>query len=412
LKYFHLLGIALHFSEDPNLRNTLFLDPNWTVDAVYSVLSDPTIENNNGVFNIADLDRIWSKKGYGYEEREKLLQLMLKDKFDLCYKLPGSENKYIVPLLLPKIKPGYDWENKDNLQFRFQYPFMPKGIVSRLIVRLNEFIEGGKVWNEGAVFHKDGARAQVIERETTKEGLKIIEIRLTGNPNNRKEFLTIIREELHQIQNSSFPNLPYYEMVPCNCSECVSGQPEFYAYEGLENLLYKGIDKKQCPKSGIMVDIVNLIDAVYKYDRSKEKEHNKHSHLKEKIKGLEEEKEEERNKRLEIENKLIDEKREKWIAKQLKIWRRRSWIEISIFIFLLVFGIFYIFYISDWSFGTVSKKISDLQANALVSSGISLISLIFTMVSLNSLISKYRNYDNIKSYIDLLKEKKEYKNIK
>ena len=38
LKYFHLLGVVLHFGDDPRLRETLFLDPDWTVNAIYILL--------------------------------------------------------------------------------------------------------------------------------------------------------------------------------------------------------------------------------------------------------------------------------------------------------------------------------------------------------------------------------------
>jgi Leucine-rich repeat (LRR) protein len=264
LRYFHLLGIVLHFSDDPNLCDTLFLDPNWTVDAVYAVLNDEKIKNSNGIFKQEEIDIIWNDKGYKYEERANLLRLMLKDNFDLCYKLPGSDDEYIVPLLLSKIKPEYDWDSKDNLQFRYQYPFMPKGIVSRLIVRMHEYVKDRIEWNEGAVFAKSGSMAQIIERKTVKEGLKIIEICLQGTPNNRKEFLTLIREEIKKIQDSSFPSLPYLEMIPCSCNECSKETtPYFFAYDDIETYLQKGKTTIDCRKSTEGVSIAKLIGSVY-----------------------------------------------------------------------------------------------------------------------------------------------------
>ncbi len=264
LRYFHLLGIVLHFCEDENLCDTLFLDPNWTVDAVYSVLANKEIEQCDGFIKKSDIDKIWSEKKYDFEERAKLLQLMLKDNFELCYKLPGTKDKYIVPLLLSPKKPEYDWDNKDNLHFRFQYPFMPKGIVSRLIVRRHKYIDGSNVWKEGVVFKKNGAAAQVIEQETTREGLKIIEIRLRGTPNSRKDLLTLIREEIKQIQNSSFPNLPYVEMVPCYCRECAKAEtPFFFDYGDIETYLLKGKTEIDCRRSAEGVAIAGLVGSVF-----------------------------------------------------------------------------------------------------------------------------------------------------
>ncbi|MEW6088647.1 MAG: COR domain-containing protein [bacterium] len=264
LKYFHLLGIVLHFSEDENLCDILFLDPNWAVDAVYSVLANNNIQESNGLFEKADIDKIWERKGYNFEERVKLLQLILKDKFDLCYKIPGSNNKYIIPLLLSKIRPDFNWDNEANLQFRFQYPFMPKGIVSRLIVRMHEYIYKHNLWQEGVVLSKNGIFAQVIERITEKEGLKVIEIRIRGNLNNSKDFLTLIREEIKKIHKSSFPNLPYREMIPCICRECVTlTAPNFFEYGDIDKYIQKGKRKIDCHKSSEEVSIPKLIGSVF-----------------------------------------------------------------------------------------------------------------------------------------------------
>jgi len=264
LRYFHLLGIVLHFCEDENLCDTLFLDPNWTVDAVYSVLANKDIEKRHGFIEKSDIDKIWSGKKYGFEERAKLLQLMLKDNFELCFKLPGTKDKYIVPLLLSPQKPEYDWDDNNNLHFRFQYPFMPKGIVSRLIVRMHEYIDQGRVWKQGVVFRKNGASAQVIEEKTVKEGLKIIEIRLRGTPNSRKDFLTVIREEINKIQKSSFPNLPHSEMIPCCCKVCETAEtPYFFDYRYIETYLQKGKTEIDCRKSTEDVSIADLVGSVF-----------------------------------------------------------------------------------------------------------------------------------------------------
>ncbi len=127
LNYFHLLGIALYFKDDPQINDTLFLDPNWTVNAVYSILSDKTIEPYDGRVEYAFIKKIWDKNGYTAGEQAKILSLMLKDAFELCYVCPTDKRFYIVPSLLPKIKPqNLIWNETGNLTFRFQYPFMPE----------------------------------------------------------------------------------------------------------------------------------------------------------------------------------------------------------------------------------------------------------------------------------------------
>ena len=104
---------------------------------------------------------------------------------------------------------------------------------------------------------------RVVEKQTTREGLKIIEMTIKGSPDKRKELLTIIRHEIKKIQKSSFPQLPYFEMVPCSCPECLPAtEKRFYAYSDLQNLLTKGKHAVMCQTSGDMVDIRALIETV------------------------------------------------------------------------------------------------------------------------------------------------------
>jgi internalin A len=266
LNYLRKLGNILNFYEDPNLRNTIILDFNWVFNAIYAILLDKDVKNKskNGTFSINDLSNIWNSIGLNFDEQNELLQLMLKDNFELCYKIPESKDEYIIPLLLPEIKPDYYWDNRNILRFRFQYPFMPNGIISRLIVRFHEFIENRLVWNKGVIFIRNGAKAQVIEQINNKEGIKIIDIQVSGNPNYRKELLLLIREEIRKIQKIAFPNLPYYEMVPCHCPECINvNEPLFFDYYVLEKLHFeKKYNSIQCLRSGDSLSISDLIDGI------------------------------------------------------------------------------------------------------------------------------------------------------
>ena len=54
---------------------------------------------------------------------------------------------FIAPQLLPNEAPSYSWpNNKEILRHTYHYPFMPKGLIGRLIVKLNQLIssENGK----------------------------------------------------------------------------------------------------------------------------------------------------------------------------------------------------------------------------------------------------------------------------
>lgn len=98
--YLHRLGVMLHYQDDLQLDNFVILRPQWAVDAVYSVLKNDRVNKNHGRFT--NLREFW--KDYTPDERSQLINLMLKDKFEICY-AASRPNEYIAPQLLPNIRP-------------------------------------------------------------------------------------------------------------------------------------------------------------------------------------------------------------------------------------------------------------------------------------------------------------------
>jgi hypothetical protein len=221
-KVLNNLGTILYFDTE-SLSNTVFLNPQWVVDAVYSVLSaeENNIKEAKGRFTRDFVYSVWEKKGYPRDVRGILLSLMLKDNFEICYKIEGKE-EYIAPQLLSAQRPEFFWDERDNLKFQFQYPYMPRGIITRLIIKLSDYIEQQNgtemVWEKGVILTKGENRA-IITEELNQEGIKILNIKVAGDVYHRKELLTIIREEVLKI-HKSFPKLPFEEKIPCfNCEE-------------------------------------------------------------------------------------------------------------------------------------------------------------------------------------------------
>ena len=108
---------------------------------------------NLGRFTKSDLQNIWSEEQYSYMQDE-LLELMMK--FKLCYQIPNTQDTYIAPQLLTKIKPDYSWDKNNNLILRYTYEFMPKGIITQFIVVMHQDIDKQQnVWRSGVVLHKE-----------------------------------------------------------------------------------------------------------------------------------------------------------------------------------------------------------------------------------------------------------------
>lgn len=280
LGYLHNLGVCLHFEDDPLLSRIVILKPEWATAAVYAVLDNNDVIKANGVFTLKDLIAIWQKKDYA-DMKFELLNLMKK--FQLCY--PIDEHKLIAPQLLEDNQPDYKWEqlpdiewkdfldiewesltdskreklannereNFENLMLRYKYDFMPKGIVSRLIVVMHELIFDNKVWKTGVVIQHSHAAAEI------KENYKGNEITIRTRGFNCDGLLYIIMYELEKLHKPFGKQLNVTKTVPCNCSQCEHDtEPHFYDYVYIEGLTERNL-AIPCPRSFEMIDAQALL---------------------------------------------------------------------------------------------------------------------------------------------------------
>lgn len=247
--YLHDLGICLHFQDDPLLKGIVVLKPAWGTDAVYRVLDDDEVIKARGRFSRQHLTRIWSEPKYE-GMHDELLQLMMK--FQLCYALDGGRT-FIAPQLLSSDQPKYDWNDGGNLVMRYEYEFMPKGILTRFVVAMHHLIaDGSLVWKTGVVIERGGSRAEVIEEYAQRR----LRVRINGS--DPLWLLAIVDEQLERL-NAAFARLQYDRYLPCPCSDC-SGTPNPYGFSlaKLKRLAGKGLPI-QCHESGEMVDAAQLI---------------------------------------------------------------------------------------------------------------------------------------------------------
>lgn len=275
----HDLGIVLHYQEVLQLHDFVILNPEWAVNAVYELLRHPEVKDTNqGRFDLDLLGRVWSGCGYTKKEQQSLLNLMLKDGFEVCFEAKEVGKKiYIAPQLLPEFQPALDWEaSAVVLRFLYQYAFMPKGIIGRLIVRLHTHLESRDeqkvIWEKGMILAKNDCRALVREvTDSAETGLNQIRIEISGqHREDCKYLLREICEQLDDIHRDSFPALKIDKQVPCICAVCLqSTAPHFYNLAELEER--KASDKKtiECKfKPFEAVSIEGLLSGVLSHEKT------------------------------------------------------------------------------------------------------------------------------------------------
>ena len=217
--FLHDLGVVLHFQDDPRLEALGILNPQWVTNGVYKILNSHTLFQNKGVLTLAMLNTILNIDGYPRGKRLFIVDMMKK--FELCYDIEPDKT-FLVPDLLPKEEPT---ELKFNgiPAFEYAYPVLPSSVITRLIVRMNQHIDGDCVWRTGVVLiigdNTALVKADIEDRKIT--------IAIDGLEHTRRDALSAIRYQLDEI-HTSIKGLNPEKRVPI--PEAPNAEPVEYEY--------------------------------------------------------------------------------------------------------------------------------------------------------------------------------------
>lgn len=256
--YLHNIGDIIHFNNDGSLKNLVIINPKWATKAVYSLIDSIPIQKQNGLFNYSDLENYLDLKDYPFETHHQLLQLM--EKFNICFKVVGAQDLYIIPELLkdeiPDEEEFKEITNTDGLSFKITFTFMPKGLISKLIFGFYNLLSSNNFWKNGVVLNYDMSKALIL----CKPFEKSLEIKIIGYP--RRDLFTLIKNELSKIYSEL--NLKegedIFEEIPCNCDDCKRTKPYYFKYVVLKRYISKGKDTIECQNSTFAVKINDLLD--------------------------------------------------------------------------------------------------------------------------------------------------------
>jgi hypothetical protein len=260
-QYLHDLGVFLHFQQPPELRRTVFLQNQWVTEAVFRILDDELVKSRRGRFTLADCDRLWSDRGYADKDVE-LRALMVR--FELCYRLPDTDvETWLVPQHLSPSKPPElsDWASPGDLMLLYRYDFLPRGLVSRLVVRMHRFVKQPDLsWASGALF--EHGETQVLAEITLRGN----EITLRSRGQEMKALLSVIASDLDAL-NDSFQGLKdkVSKWVPCICDTCASiKEPAMFEQKELIDRKRRGKLTIECPKPPDYADVsvLKLLDGM------------------------------------------------------------------------------------------------------------------------------------------------------
>lgn len=259
--YLHALGVFLHFQDDVLLAQTLFLQNDWVTGGVYALIDGLGMREGEGrwLFDEHTVSQIWRSPKY----KNKVAELVaLIEKFELCYEV--SKKHYLMPQLLPGTRPVEAVEQlfkrRRSLQLRYRYSFMPKGLLSRLMVRLHRFIKTqDATWNSGMVLYHPTYKswAEIVETYGERE------IRIWVKGGAVREFATLLTDEINLL-HSWYAEMSVHLLLPCICSVCMKNDsPHLYRYDALLLRRERGKATIECPISYEDVNVKQVIEKVF-----------------------------------------------------------------------------------------------------------------------------------------------------
>lgn len=249
----HHLGVILHYQGNWLLDNFIVLNIHWAIDAVYSIFESPAIINGKGIFDFQTLVQIWLANGYQREDHSGFLQLILQ--FEICYSINNHEY-FVAPQFLPERPYRPEAFDGKIIWYEFQYGFLPKNIFSRLVVKMNRYINEESVWRNDVILKLNESYAHINNDLIEKK----ISIKITGRQS--KELLFLIRENIYQIHND-YNQIFFEETVACCCSVCNQAEtPRYFLFKDLEAAKRNHRHSLLCYQSWEEVNIDSLLENI------------------------------------------------------------------------------------------------------------------------------------------------------
>jgi internalin A len=197
--FLNTLGIAISYHDDPRLRDLHVLKPEWVTEGIYTIINAKTLAAKRGELGLEELAHILDTSKYPPESHEFLVELMRK--FDLCFRFPEEERRYLIPELLDKQEPAKAVQNfpPERLTFEYRYPMeLPPGLLPRFIVRTAALSVEEPRWRSGVFLTFEGNRALVQAAATDRT----VRVSVAGSALGRRRLLAVIRADFEYIHRS------------------------------------------------------------------------------------------------------------------------------------------------------------------------------------------------------------------
>lgn len=223
-EYLHEMGEILYYSNDPILKNTVIIKPEWVNGLIARILDNNEVEQTGGFLSKQLMKHIWND--LPEEIQSKMVHLM--EIFDLAYKVDDPETVCLVVEKLRHQEPNFvkPWDNLEgSREIALLYDdlnAMPAGIPTRFIARTHRFTTFTH-WRHGALLKYNKNTSYVVSDKSpdNADNLALIiakpdkrQILLKVRGNSPEYFSAILRDTLEDTLKP-FEGLEMTLKVPC-----------------------------------------------------------------------------------------------------------------------------------------------------------------------------------------------------
>ena len=212
LRYLKSLGSLFHYERPGRDHKTLVLDPVWLTGGVYKIITDLELrERGDGILTPKDVPRIFGQtQGYPRDARQFILDMMEGDPFELCFRIPDTDDHRLIPELLPSSEPDHGIEPQDSLNLEYHYRYLPGGLIPRFVVRMHNVLSPKDYyWRNGVVLRIDERRVLV---RGVRESHKVY-VSVQGREPAARRALAVVRHNLGMV-HGAMKHLQVAERVP------------------------------------------------------------------------------------------------------------------------------------------------------------------------------------------------------
>lgn len=254
----HYRGQILYYPGDPDLSDTIILDPRWLNARISALLDARGPGNHSGVLTRADVEWAWGEMPE--QLRRQILALM--QRYDVCYLVdePQGEALAVAVSRLPQSPPDYApaWDKPlqqpgcREIRVRYRLPVLPPGIPAWFLARSHRFSTGVQ-WRYGALLsHPDGEHTALINANV-EQGT----VELTVRGPLPASFFAVLDDGLN-LTFDRYPGMNIARLIPC-CGHNGRACPKIFSYAKLIDRLRRGHADMYCDEAEEPVSITELL---------------------------------------------------------------------------------------------------------------------------------------------------------